>query len=63
MSVCTGDLRGNSRRNLKKRLDTSRKLWLKEATSGFVVEQLATPAIQASNNQNNDESLRAITEI
>lgn len=63
MSVCIVELRGNSMRNLKERLDTSRRLWLEGATSGFIVEQLATPAIQACNNQNNDESLRAITEM
>lgn len=45
MSVCIGELRGNSRRNLKERLDSSRRLWQLGATSGFIVEQLATPAI------------------
>lgn len=59
--MCIGELRGNSRRNLKERLNTSRRLWQDGATFGFIVEQLTTPAIQASNNQNNDESLRAIT--
>lgn len=63
MNVCIGELRGNSRRNLKERLDTSRRLWQEGATFCFLVEKQATPAIQASNNQNNDESLGAITEM
>lgn len=63
MNVCLLELKGNSKRNHEEGLDTSRRLWQEGATSGFVMEQLTTHVIQASNNQNNDESSRAISEV
>lgn len=69
MSVCLGksnrsEVKGNSRKNHEEGLNTSRGFGRKwQHLTGFIMEQLASPANQSSNNLNSDESPRVISEV